>query len=1011
MIIGSFIIMGVYFGLAGILGLVYCVLQIPLIYFLSRCVKGYRGKIAEISDRRVKLIKMLIEGIRTVKIHGWESCQLKEIFKIRKSQNQETFKKNIFISIISGLGNSGFVIAILITLGCTLWFGNELKASEVFAGIAILYLAFKELNFLLPDGLIQIFMLIVTCMRIQEVLLLPEGGGIQDRTKKVLKLRKAFFGWNERNNIETFENDDQGGASGNLDAGFEIKNIKLSISKGILVVGGKIGSGKSSFLLGLLGEMSLYSGKCKVSSSISFFPDHPWLMPNTIRKNIILNQEYDNEKYKKVLNICCLIDDLQRLKYNDLSIIGDQGTTLSGGQKARIALARALYKDSDIYILDDPFSALDVQTGKKIFKNLKKHYMDKIIVISSYQAFTLKYANKIIILSNGFQEFFGNYESFLEFYEVHKPEEFLIQKENNEEQNDDKYNEENKIEEIQINESISESFTLGMLYKYIMLSSNSHINPIFILIIFAIVSGLSTSVSWWISYWVDSKNQSDRFYIYVLVAFIVVLFILEFGRSLIFCYTYIKSSEHLHNNSLKGLVHSPCSFYDQNPTGRLLSRFTRDIIIVDEILYFSFNCLLKNTFDLLACVVSICIIAPYNLISFVLIVIAVFCLMNSFSGTIKKLRNIDLSSRSQIFSLLNTTIHGLSTIRAHNMQAYFNHLGQKKVTQSIQAAFTYNSLLFLFRFYADLMMTIMNLINIIILALLRDQIGGTLAALSLSFTITISGLANIWAKHAVEISNLMSSTQKLFDYSNLEEEGVFKTEKPFKIKKGEIEFKDVCMRYRPELNLSLNNMNLKILAGTKLGVMGRTGAGKSSLFITLLRLVHPESGKVLLDGKDYMRLGITDLRSQISVIPQIPIIFSSSIRENIDPFQIYSDNHIKKVFQSINLEHIIFSTSDGIEAIYGKNIFLSTGEKQLLSLARALVRDSKIILIDEATANIDKDTEKIIQQSIKDKFKEKTVLIIAHRINTIKECDLIAVINEGKCEKVINPLDVQEFPL
>lgn len=217
----------------------------------------------------------------------------------------------------------------------------------------------------------------------------------------------------------------------------------------------------------------------------------------------------------------------------------------------------------------------------------------------------------------------------------------------------------------------------------------------------------------------------------------------------------------------------------------------------------------------------------------------------------------------------------------------------------------------------------------------------------------------------------MSSTQRLFEYCYLEEEGVFKAEKSFKINKGEIEFKNVCMRYRAELNLSLDNLSLKIPAGTKLGIMGRTGSGKSSLFTTLLRLVKPDSGNIYIDGKDYMKLGLYDLRLQISVIPQTPIIFSASIKHNIDPFNNYTDDYLKEILKSINLDHILNSTNEGLEAKYGDNLFLSTGEKQLLCLARAMAKNSKILLIDEATPNVDKETEEVIQKSIYEKISRK----------------------------------------
>ncbi|OMJ85785.1 hypothetical protein SteCoe_12855 [Stentor coeruleus] len=1005
MMIGTLTIMIVYFGVSGLLGILVCIIQIPIIYFLSKPIEGYRGKIAEISDKRVKNIRMLIEGIRIVKIYGWESSQLNAIYEIRKLQNSQTFRKNFFISTITGVGYSGLASAFLVTFGSYVWFGNTLKVADVFAGTTVLYLAFIELNFLLSSGLIQLFLTIVTMKRFQEVLLLPEiSGKIEGKELKV-KVKNGSFIWSKIENIENNEDKTERELIDNAKQEVCLEKINFSINRGLMVVTGMVGSGKSSLLLALLGEMEQKEGSKKISDSISYIPDQPWLLPDTIRKNIILGDNFDENKYNKILEICCLEEDLRYLKYNDLSIVGDQGITLSGGQKARVALARALYKDSDVYLLDDPLSALDIKTGQKILFNIKKFYNEKIVILTSHQAWALEKADMILTLSHGVQEFWGTYEEFIKFYNLKKIEEYFGLENIQEKEKEEIL----EVEEAPIMEKIDGSFHFGMLYSFLKMGLSSHFITIVIILLFVSVSALNSGIGWWITYWVDANDQKNNFYVFIIIGFILASFIAGFLRSLIFSHAYLNSARVIHNKSLEALAYSPTSFYDQNPTGRILTRFTRDIIVIDEPLYETSSTFFSNTLEIIAITISIIIIVPYNLIILAIAVVGVYFLVKNLAILIKELRAIDLASKSYVLNIFNSTLHGISTIRAHNLQKKFSIEGKKDINRNIRAYFTYNCILLVFRTYTEFLATLISLANIVLIVLLRSQINPTLAALSLSLNVSMTGLVNIWAKGLIELNNLMSSPQRLFEYSELPNEGIMNSKNSYKIERGEIEFRDICLRYRPDLDLALNGLNIKIPAGCKLGIMGRTGAGKSSILVTLLRLANPESGVVLIDGKDYMNLGLADLRSQISVIPQSPVIFFSSIRENVDPFRIYSDEKIQETITSIGLGNSILKLQKGIHSIYGEEAFLSTGQKQLLCLARALVKDSKILIIDEATANVDKESEEIIHNSIKSMFEARTVLIIAHRLSTIKQCDKVAIISEGKCKHLITPREAEEY--
>ncbi|OMJ83201.1 hypothetical protein SteCoe_15916 [Stentor coeruleus] len=992
-IIGSFIIMGTFFKLSGVLGLLFTIIQVPLVYLLSKPVENYREKVASINDNRVKLIKMLIEGIRVVKVYGWEYPQLAKIFEQRKQQNTQIFRKNIYLSFVSGIGQSGFAIILLITFGSVVWYGGKLEAGEVFAGTTVLFLAFIQLNYILPDGLVQLFITIATFNRIQEALLIPESNKQIDFSDQSVLAYNACFSWTK--NVEKINSpcSESQHINSTENSGIPLK-INFTLGNELLIVTGKLGCGKTTFIYALLGELELIEGSLELPKKISYSSDTPWLIADSVRENIIMGESLDKQRYSKVLEICCLNNDIEKFKNNDLSIIGDQGVTLSGGQKARIALARALYKDSDIYLLDDPLSALDAKTGKIIIEGIKQNFSDKVVIMTGSQAFIFQHVDKILSLNHGNQIFFGTYSQYLIFYKLEKFESIKQNEENREKDVGDDIDEEKEDTDI---EKADSGFSFKVFYEFLKMGVDSHWKILSILSLFLIVSGLNTGTLWWIAYWVDAEDQTDSIYINIFIVFIVSLFVFTVIRNLLFSYAYLKTTESIHNNSLYSLSYVPISFYDLNPPGKILNRFTRDIIVVDEILFSTFPILIDHTLEIVKIAISICIIVYYNIAVIVFICFVQYFIIKSLAKLTKQLRAIDLSSKSSVINIFNSTVNGVITIRAHDLQKKFIKDADKAIETNMKAFFTYNSVLAMFRTYTEFSSVLLNTISIIILVILRGNISGTLAALSLTFNVSMVGEVNMWAKFLIELNNIMSSPQRLLEYLKMSREGVLQRPTSFEILQGNIKFEQVCLRYRQDFPLALNNFSLIIPGGSKYGIMGRTGAGKSSILVALLRIVVPESGKILIDGKDYMDLGLHDLRTQISIIPQQPILFYTSIRKNIDPFTEHSDWVINEILSNIGLESIMYRFSKGLDSVYGEDAFFSAGEKQLISLARALIKDTKILVVDEATANVDKETEKIIQHSIKHKTSGRTVIIIAHRITTIRECDKIIIVKDGDC--------------
>ena len=277
----------------------------------------------------------------------------------------------------------------------------------------------------------------------------------------------------------------------------------------------------------------------------------------------------------------------------------------------------------------------------------------------------------------------------------------------------------------------------------------------------------------------------------------------------------------------------------------------------------------------------------------------------------------------------------------------------------------------------------------------------------MSSTSSMLGLSSLWVKCVLELGTNMSSAQRLLEYSDIDPESGYILSENFELKRGEIKFENVFMRYRPTFPYSLQGLTFSIQPGHKVGIIGRTGAGKSSILQVLFRLVNPEKGTVYLDGVDYMKIGLQNLRKQLSVIPQTPVLFAASIRDNLDPFKLSTDEELIQALEEVQLKDIILEYENGIYTeVKGDGIILSAGQKQLLCLARVVIRKNRIIMMDEATANVDNETDRIIQETIKNKFENCTLLVIAHRIRTIIQSDKIIVVDSGKCKEYGTPFEL-----
>ena len=695
----------------------------------------------------------------------------------------------------------------------------------------------------------------------------------------------------------------------------------------------------------------------------------------------------------------------------DETLVGDKGITLSGGQKSRISLARAVYSDCDIVLLDDPLSAVDAEVANHIFHEcIKTLLQGKTVILATHQIQFLSQADKILVLEGGSALFYGSYEKLQEREDIkqmlgdvafNKGEQHVAK--NKIEEKEEK-NEKISIEEEEITNSDVKFSTYIRYFKY-------GFGSMFIILLVFCVMGISQVflqyTIFWVRNWSNSRNQDSNYYIKGMGILILLTYVFFGFRVFFYVNLFLKSNAKLHNEALKSIALAPSVFFDKNPTGRIINRFSKDVGVVDGPLQFYLYESVSSTLIILGPIVVSIIILPYNLIVLPLWLLILYSLIRYVSPIIIKLRKIELVSRGPLLSTVNSGLNGLPVIRCLKLQRKFKKDIKKFVEYNYRAYVTFQTLMRFNQCYADLGTTLIVVLNVCIIIGTKGQIDAGLAAFSMSTTSGMLGLSSIWVKFVLELGTNMASAQRLLEYSDIDPESGYILSENFELKRGEIKFENVFMRYRPTFPYSLQGLTFSIQPGHKVGIIGRTGAGKSSILQVLFRLVNPEKGTVYLDGVDYMKIGLQNLRKQLSVIPQTPVLFTASIRDNLDPFKLSTDEELIQALEEVQLKDIILEYENGLYTeVRGDGITLSAGQKQLLCLARVVIRKNKIIMMDEATANVDNETDRIIQETIKNKFETSTLLVIAHRIRTIIQSDKIIVVDAGKCKEYGSPSEL-----
>uniref|UniRef100_A0A8C2GUR3 ABC-type glutathione-S-conjugate transporter n=1 Tax=Cyprinus carpio TaxID=7962 RepID=A0A8C2GUR3_CYPCA len=1000
-----------HLGPSALAGIATVIFIFPLNGFIAR----QRSKLQvqmKYMDGRVKLMNEILNGIKILKFYAWEKAFLEQVLGYREKELKTLKKSQILYSVsLASFNSSSFLIAFaMFGVYVLIDDKNVLDAQKIFVSMALINILKTPLS-QLPFAMSTTMQALVSLKRLGKFL-------CQDELKPDNVTRESFK--------SVFEN---GTFSWSKDGPPCLKRISVRVPCGSLVaVVGHVGSGKSSLLSAMLGETEKRSGAISVKGSIAYVPQQAWIQNASLQDNILFGREKKESWYQRVLEACALLPDLDNLPAGDATEIGEKGLNLSGGQKQRVSLARAVYRKADVYLLDDPLSAVDAHVGQHIFNKVigpKGILRDKTRVLVTHGMSFLPQADLILVLVDGeisergsYQELLnrnGDFADFIHTFASSERKECLS--EASQRGNITVVGDTNSItiealadsDEDHIPEDLGkltkvDKARIGRVRSFILkLDDTVFLLTIYVWLMISIFPLL----------WADQPvingtqlNVDLKLGVYGALGFAQGIAI--FGTTLAISLGCIIASRHLHLDLLNNVLHSPMSFFESTPSGNLLNRFAKEIDAIDNMIPDGLKMMLGYFFKLMEVCIIVLMATPFAAVIILPMAFLYGFIQSFYVATSCQLRRLESVSRSPIYTHLNETVQGASVIRAFNEQSRFIMGANHKVDHNQTAYFP--------RFVATrwLGVNLEFLGNGIVLAasILSVMAKGTLSpgmvGLAVSHSLQVTGFLSWIVRSWTDVENNIVSVERVKEYADTPKEAAWSIEgsslPPSWPQKGTIEFQDYGLQYRKGLELALKGISVHIKEREKIGIVGRTGAGKSSLALGIFRILEAAKGQIYIDGINIAEIGLHDLRSRITIIPQDPVLFSGSLRMNLDPFDAYSDEEVWNALELAHLKNFVSELPDKLNhecSEGGEN--LSLGQRQLVCLARALLRKTKILVLDEATAALDLETDTLIQSTIRSQFEDCAVLTIAHRLNTIMDYTKVIVMDKGHIVEMDSP--------
>jgi ATP-binding cassette, subfamily C (CFTR/MRP), member 1 len=1052
-IIVTLIYLWQYLGVGAIAGFFTMLLFIPLNIYIGNKTKEIQVRKLNVQDKRIKMTNEILNGIKVIKLYGWELSFIDIISKIRSIEMKE-YKNKSILAIFSMF--TWFTVPFLVSCVSFTTFilvsdDNKLDTETAFVSLSL----FNIIRFplaMLPGVIASLIEASVAIRRITTFLLNDEINNKDivyndyqtTSHDTAIQVDYSQLGWS------------------NDEISVTIPSINIK-KKELIAIVGPVGSGKSSMLSGLLGEMCKIKGTININGETAFVPQQAWIQNATVRDNILFGRDDNEMAYNEIVKACSLLKDFEIMAAGDQTEIGEKGINLSGGQKQRISLARSVYSNADIYMLDDPLSAVDAHVGKYIFDNVigpKGMLREKTRLFVTNNLSFLPQVDKILMIENGeiveigsyldlTQNKHGKFSVFIQKYlESNETNKDNIKKNMSQNvlainndlvpstkiplKNCDKDNLEMKQTELD-KQKMKDAGT-KIIVKENIQSGNVKFRIVmkffqtcgFILTFFGLLFSIFSSTAQiatnlWLSDWSNEMNtlrkgetaeETSKVYrllVYGLIGLLQSLFFIF--SEVFFLIAFIRAAKMFHNSMLYSVMRSTLEFFESTPTGRILNRFSKDIDASENSIPASFKMLLRCFLVVLSTIIVISVSTPLFLVALVPIIIIYIFVQRYFVATMRQIKRIEATTRSPIYSQFSETLTGISTIRAYRAQNRFITRFESLIDNNLTYYYPTD---FCNRWLAIRLEAMGNLITIcaaLFAVLSRESISPGIAALSITYSLNITQTLNWLVRMSAEFESNITSIERIQEYcEDIPAEKEWETSDPSEKpdsewpSSGNIQFNDWGVKYRKDLDFVLRCITIDIKPGERIGIVGRTGAGKSSLTLGLFRILENSTGKITIDGKDINKIGLHNLRHKIAIIPQDPVIFSGKIRTNLDPFNTFDDQKLWMACEQAHLKDFILSLDGQLDfecSEGGEN--LSVGQRQLICLARALLRKTKILVLDEATASVDHNTDDLIQKTINVAFANCTVLTIAHRLNTIMDSSRVMVLDKGQVIEFDSP--------
>ncbi|KAJ8247979.1 hypothetical protein GJAV_G00236800 [Gymnothorax javanicus] len=1054
-------------GPSTLAGLAVMVLMVPLNTLLASKSRSFQMKNMKHKDKRMKIMNEILNGIKTLKLYAWESPFEAQLQNIREQELKVMRTFALFSSISTFIFTCAPALVSLATFAVFVSVGaeNVLTAEKAFTSISL----FNILSFplgMLPMLIAYMVQAAVSIKRLEKFLGSEEldsaAVGCDPSFSTAVSVSDGTFSWEK-------------------DADPVLKDVSLDIKPGRLVaVVGSVGSGKSSLISAMIGELHCLKGHINIQGSVAYVPQQAWIQNATLRDNILFGSALDEARLQKILDACALGPDLELLPGGDLTEIGEKGINLSGGQKQRVSLARAVYSSADVFLLDDPLSAVDSHVGNQLFNKVvgpNGLLKDKTRILVTHGLSFLPHVDEIVVLVDGQVSEVGSYSklkssggAFSEFLHTYAMEEgskgrsrsgsdvtsvsdveemggapdeqdqladcapedvvtATLKRENSmrRSQYRDRLRkhssvkkptdqpppnkgqqliEKEAMETGQVKFSVYLQYFRAMGWGYCSM----------VLIMYAIQNLGYMGQNLWLSDWTnDAITYANETYpasvrdmrVGVFGALGLTQATSVFLAALLMVHGSISASRILHSRLLSSVLRAPMLFFDTTPLGRVVNRFAKDIFTVDEVVPQSLRSLVSCVLSVATAMFVICLATPIFTAIIVPLAIIYYFVLRVYVATSRQLRRLDSVSRSPIYSHFSETISGLSVIRAYRHQDRFFQHNETNINENLKSVYPWITsnrwLAIRLEFLGNLVVFFSALLAVIS----RETLYGGLVGMSISYALNVTQTLNWLVRMTSELETNIVAVERVNEYTQIESEAPWITD--IRPPKGWPDSGKVCLenykvRYRPELDLVLHGISCSIESTEKVGIVGRTGAGKSSLTNGLFRIIEAAEGHIFIDGVDISTLGLHDLRSRLTIIPQDPVLFSGTLRMNLDPFDTYGDEEVWRVLELSHLKSYVAGLKEGLNhEVTEGGANLSVGQRQLLCLARALLRKSRILILDEATAAVDLEMDNLIQTTIRQEFSHCTVLTIAHRIHTILDSSRVMVLDGGKIVEFDSP--------